>query len=58
MSDININCKICGRKITWFNDIPLKAYCWGTENNEHKEYKVLVNRDYTYPEVVKREGDQ
>lgn len=53
----DINCKICGRKITWFNDIPLKGYCWGSEENEHREYKVLVNRDYTYPPYPQTETD-
>lgn len=59
MSDIDIDCKICGRKITWFNDIPLKGYCWGTEEKEHKEYKILVNsanRDCSYPQIAKSKG--
>ena len=35
-------CPKCGRKIKWFNDIPLKGFCWGTAKNEHAEYSVLV----------------
>jgi predicted nucleic-acid-binding Zn-ribbon protein len=35
-------CPKCGRTITWFNDIPLKGYCWGTHDNEHEEYSVVV----------------
>jgi hypothetical protein len=38
-------CPLCNRKITWFNDFPLKGFCWGTEENEHKEYSVIVKRD-------------
>jgi hypothetical protein len=54
MSNIDVNCKVCGRKITWFNDIPLKGYCWGTEEKEHKEYKVVIDRNYTYPQNKKK----
>jgi hypothetical protein len=35
-------CPKCGRSITWFNDIPLRGFCWGTEENEHPEYSVEV----------------
>lgn len=36
------NCPKCGKQINWFNDIPLRGFCWGTEENEHKEYSVEV----------------
>jgi len=35
-------CPKCGRTISWFNDIPLRGFCWGTPDNEHKEYSVIV----------------
>ena len=35
-------CPKCGKKITWFNDIPLRGFCWGTEEKEHSEYSVAV----------------
>jgi len=41
----NHTCPICNQKITWFNDIPLKGFCWGTEENEHKEYSFIVKEE-------------
>jgi hypothetical protein len=35
-------CPKCGRTINWFNDIPLKGFCWGPPDNEHEEYSVIV----------------
>ena len=35
-------CPKCGRIIKWFNGIPLKGFCWGTEEEEHSEYSALV----------------
>jgi hypothetical protein len=29
-------CPTCGKKTWWYNDIPLKAFCWGSEDNEHQ----------------------
>jgi len=35
-------CPVCGRIPTWFNHVPLTAYCWGTEANEHAECRRIV----------------
>lgn len=35
-------CPKCGKQITWFNDIPLRGFCWGTYENEHDEFSVEV----------------
>lgn len=36
-------CPYCGKqKGLWFNDVPLRAFCWGTEKKPHKEWKKLV----------------
>ena len=35
-------CPICGRTKLWLNDIPLKAFCWGTEENEHPVWTKKV----------------
>jgi len=42
ISEVVGNCPKCGKRITWFNDIPLRGFCWGTEENEHPEYSVVV----------------
>lgn len=34
-SDIG-NCPKCGKRF-WLNDVPLKGFCWGTEENPHTE---------------------
>jgi hypothetical protein len=33
-------CPVCGKKAWWYNDIPLKAFCWGSEENEHEEVVI------------------
>tara|TARA_Y100000385_G_C13106048_1_gene647910 strand:- start:2845 stop:3048 length:204 start_codon:yes stop_codon:yes gene_type:complete len=35
-------CPVCGATDLWFNDIPLKAFCWGTEENPHPEARKTV----------------
>lgn len=30
------NCPKCGKRF-WLNDVPLKGFCWGTENKPHSE---------------------
>jgi hypothetical protein len=40
-------CPYCGRlKDLWLNDVPLKAFCWGTEKKPHKEWKKTIPRPY------------
>jgi len=36
-------CPTCGRTEHWFNDIPLRAFCWGTEDKEHPEMSRLAD---------------
>lgn len=35
-------CPTCGKLPTWFNDVPLKAFCWGEMNCEHQEMRREV----------------
>ena len=35
-------CPHCKREIQWFNNIPLTAYCCGTEQAPHKEWRCIV----------------
>lgn len=37
-----MHCPKCGKKITWFNDMPLSGFCWGTNEEEHEEYRQKV----------------
>lgn len=39
-------CTICGKQIYWFNNVPLRGYCWGTEEKPHKEFSILVPKEY------------
>lgn len=36
------SCPVCGRTPTWFNDLPLKAFCWGTDEAPHPEARKIV----------------
>jgi len=46
------NCPVCGKPPRWFNNVPLTAYCWGTEQDEHSEArKVVPNPVQPYGEV-------
>jgi len=35
-------CPICNKYPFWFNDVPLKAYCSGSEKKPHKEWTKVV----------------
>ncbi len=35
-------CPKCGRTPTWFNDVPLRAFCNGTDKKEHAEMTCIV----------------
>ena len=39
------NCPICGKVPDWFNDVPLRAFCWGTEDEPHDEASRVVPGD-------------
>jgi len=37
-------CPVCGKKKHWYNDVPLKAFCWGKKGEEdtHGEASCVV----------------
>jgi hypothetical protein len=35
-------CPVCGNPKPWLNDIPLRAFCWGDDHNEHDEWSRIV----------------
>ena len=35
-------CAACGNYPDWFNDVPLRAFCWGTDDNPHEEMSRVV----------------
>lgn len=35
-------CPRCGRTKHWYNGVPLKAFCWGTDESPHREWSKLV----------------
>jgi len=36
-------CPYCGKlEDLWLNDVPLRAFCWGTEDKPHREWHKLV----------------
>lgn len=38
-------CPYCGKKgHHWYNDVPLRAFCWGTEKKPHREWHKIVPR--------------
>ena len=39
-------CPLCGSTDLWFNDVPLKAFCWGSEKKPHKEWSKIVPPPY------------
>lgn len=46
MKKFVMRCGKCGKVITWYNDVPLRAFCWGTEKREHKEWSKIVPRPH------------
>lgn len=40
-------CPFCAEPPTWFNDVPLRAFCWGADGGpEHQEWSVVVPPPY------------
>ena len=39
-------CRICGATTHWYNDVPLKAFCWGSEKKPHKQWSKIVPRPF------------
>lgn len=35
-------CPVCGAIPDWFNNVPLMAYCYGTEEKPHNEARRIV----------------
>jgi hypothetical protein len=42
-------CPKCKKHPTWFNDVPLRAFCWGTDKKPHVEMtRVVPGKAQTY----------
>lgn len=39
-------CPKCGSTKHWYNDVPLKAFCYGTEEKPHKEWSKIVPKSH------------
>lgn len=40
-------CPRCGKRTHfWYNDVPLRAFCWGTEEKEHREWSKVIPRPF------------
>lgn len=39
-------CPRCKQYPTWFNNVPLTAYCWGTEEEPHEDWEKVVPSPY------------
>ena len=50
-------CPKCGAfEDLWFNNVPMTAYCWGTEDNPHCELvRIVPNPMQIYGQVGKTE---
>jgi hypothetical protein len=35
-------CPYCKKKEHWYNGVPLRAFCWGTEKKPHREWRKLI----------------
>jgi len=35
-------CPHCHEYPTWFNDVPLTAFCWGSSTKEHREWSRVI----------------
>jgi len=35
-------CPKCDKLPEWFNDVPLRAFCWGTDEKPHSELSAIV----------------
>ena len=40
-------CPYCGKKEGhWYNDVPLRVFCWGTPEKPHREWHKIVPKPY------------
>jgi hypothetical protein len=39
-------CPVCGRLDLWLNNVPLTAYCFGNDRQEHKEWSKQIPGPY------------
>lgn len=39
-------CPVCGKKKWWYNDVPIAAFCWGTERKPHAEVKRVLKGEF------------
>jgi hypothetical protein len=44
-------CEVCGRYPTWFNNVPLRAYCWGSQDYQSGK---KVDKSMTHSEWSKK----
>lgn len=35
-------CPVCKKEFDWFNDVPLRGFCWGTDRKPHNEVAKLI----------------
>jgi len=40
---------ICKKVKWWYNDLPLRAFCWGSPDDEHKEVSRVAPTQRTRP---------
>lgn len=40
------SCPYCGRLDTWLNNVPLTAYCGGSEEEPHDEWERVIPPPY------------
>lgn len=46
-------CPYCGSKKHWYNDVPLRAFCFGSIKKPHKEWhKKLPKKLQPYQETI------
>jgi len=41
-------CPICKKVKWWYNDLPLRAFCWGSPDDEHKEVSRVAPTQRKY----------
>ncbi len=47
-------CPFCNKYPEWFNDVPLRAFCWGTDRRPHLEAsRVVTGKAQPYGKVTR-----
>ena len=48
------NCPICGELPDWFNNIPLMAYCYGSDEKPHAEAtRIITGKAQPYGRITR-----